>query len=954
MGQPTDPSASTRQLINLGRTLQTLREEDNVDVLMETTLGYLQTEFAYSLLWIGLYDRLEHRLLGKGGLLPNGDSKFSLLRQRFTLSPGDLLEQVVIQQRPIGVSNLQQEMRAGEWRRVAEKFDVKGTLLFPIRYRDRCFGLVLMGSPLWGVSPRSEDRAMLSMLLGELATTLYQIETTWQRQQTKHPEQPLLGLLSELRLLPTFAERLEAVVERTHTFVTPSRTNIYWFERERRYFWRRWSNHQLNILYPELKQSASGITVQELGSFYEALTMDQLVSIGESHSSLKAEVTSKLMQQIRARSLLAAPILFQNELLGFLAVEGSQARIWLEEEKSYVRGAAQLVALTAPLEQMETTIQQVKLDQALMAEMNRAIHNDSDWKQTLQTCADSICKRLKAERFLVLLFDPDLNHFEVCYQGQPANRRPIANPLPTLAEVDEKLLEKSREPIGLENLDDSLKLLAWQEIFLQAGMRSLLVCNTSLGTTLEGLVLIGHEVTRTWSQAEREIVRVVSQQIGLILHQWRLQHQTEQQRQLHQVLERGLTTIQQSTDVNRLEQVALQHLMQVLQAPLVGLVSWQSGQTEARIVVPATSDLRFAIDPDSTLSLKTDALMQVALNSNGLVRLSATQLSSSTRRWLVGQEIGQVLVMTLRTHPNHEPTGVVVVVDVATRQWFERQLSAFGVLVTQLAWFRRYLNLAQQLQGRSGKLEQLNWYKQRRLEMAAQDMAASASRLHGFLAAASPDDRPLADSSHLFQAKQILRELDDLSADLGTVVKQEFQNLQFNFQAVSLTTLLKQSLDRIQPLIQSRQLWVQLHNQESKLPLNSDPVKLAVVFYEVLISACDRCPTQGRLDLWCRLIDVRWLELSITDGGSLSSQTLKALQSESSFDQLAMANLAYGLDSNLFISQLLIKQMGGELTWHKLDDGRTLTRLILPVVPHFSSPEAKQYAVANNPTDSGY
>ncbi|HBE33700.1 MAG TPA: hypothetical protein DD990_20880, partial [Cyanobacteria bacterium UBA11368] len=60
---------------------------------------------------------------------------------------------------------------------------------------------------------------------------------------------------------------------------------------------------------------------------------DQVVSIGEAHSSLKADVTSRLLQRLGVRSLLAAPILLQDELLGFLAVEGNDPRIWQEQEK---------------------------------------------------------------------------------------------------------------------------------------------------------------------------------------------------------------------------------------------------------------------------------------------------------------------------------------------------------------------------------------------------------------------------------------------------------------------------------------------------------------------------------------------------------------------------------------------------------------------------------------------
>ncbi len=56
MVQPKEPTAHhyNRQLVALGRVLQTLREEDNADVLIDTVLGYLQSEFDYQLIWIGI------------------------------------------------------------------------------------------------------------------------------------------------------------------------------------------------------------------------------------------------------------------------------------------------------------------------------------------------------------------------------------------------------------------------------------------------------------------------------------------------------------------------------------------------------------------------------------------------------------------------------------------------------------------------------------------------------------------------------------------------------------------------------------------------------------------------------------------------------------------------------------------------------------------------------------
>jgi GAF domain-containing protein len=921
MGHPQKEStAYDKQLVALGRVLQTLREEENAEVLIDTVLNYLQSEFDYQLIWLGLYDRLDHRLFGKGGITPTGDINF--LKQRFPLTSGDLLEQVVIQQRPIGVPDLREELRAGEWRKAAQKFNIQGTVIFPIRYKDLCFGVVLMGSLLWGVSPRADEKARLTMVLGSLATSLHQIEQDWQRQQIKRPDQPMFSLLSRMRSLDNLGARLETVVEETHQFVAPTRTNIYWFERERRYFWRRVSNHQKAAGFGEANQPSSGITVQEVNSFYQALLADQVVSIGEAHSSLKADTTSRLMQQIRSRSLLAAPILFNGELLGFLAVEGSEARIWEEEEKNFVKAAAQLIALTAPLHETEETIRQTKLDQTLTAEVARAIYSDEDWRTTLKNCSDNLCKRLQVERLIVLLYDKDQQQFEICYQSQPANRRPLPSPLENLNQSDWDMIERSGSAISIENLDDDLRLVAWQTLLLEAGVRSLVVCNVKIGQPLEGVVLVCHEATRSWSHTEQELVQVVSQQIGLMLHQWQLQRQNEQHQKIYQTIQWGITTIQQTHQIERLERSALQHIAQVLQVPLAALVTWLPGRQAGRIITPTTLSEQFALNPEIVVPVHTDGLIQWALQSDGLLQLGMHDLTAETRQWLNGAGIGQILVMALRTAPEHEPSGIVLVADGFGRTWLERHLSAFGTLVSQLAWSRRYLMLTNLLQTQREELERLNWYKHRRLEEVYRSLGWHLRQLNDL---GNQKDQLLGT-----RYQQILRQISDSVSSLTQLLRDEQWRLRTYHTSVPLVGLLKRSLERVDGLLKQRQIWSQVHN-EGNLTIGGDTTKIELIIYELLVAACQRAQTGGRIDLWCRQIDNRWLELSITDNGIIEPRLLSDLQVGRSGDLLAPSTLDQPPGLHLFICQVIMQQIGGELNLYKLEDGRVLSRLILPI-----------------------
>ncbi|BDA69694.1 hypothetical protein CAL7716_038600 [Calothrix sp. PCC 7716] len=50
MGQPQRPIGAEQHIISLGRVLQSLREEDNIDVLIQTIITFVKEQFDYNLL----------------------------------------------------------------------------------------------------------------------------------------------------------------------------------------------------------------------------------------------------------------------------------------------------------------------------------------------------------------------------------------------------------------------------------------------------------------------------------------------------------------------------------------------------------------------------------------------------------------------------------------------------------------------------------------------------------------------------------------------------------------------------------------------------------------------------------------------------------------------------------------------------------------------------------------
>ncbi|MDZ7994501.1 MAG: GAF domain-containing protein [Nostoc sp. EfeVER01] len=974
MGQPQKPIAAEQQILSLGRVLQSLREEDDVDVLIETTISYLKEEFDYKLIWIALYDRLNHILFGKGGITPDRDMSF--LRQRVVLSPGDLLEQVVIEQHPLGVADLQTEIRAAEWRKIAEKFHIQGTIILPIRYKDRCLGLVLLGSERWGYLLTGETKARLMMVLGELGAVLYQNEMYKHQKQTRRTDEPLLELLENLRTLSNLNQRLEAAVQATHKFVSPSRTNVYWFEREGRYFWCRMSNQLVKMDRNSNSQQAAGMTVQDLSDFYYALAVNQIVSIGDARSSLKSHFTAKLLERLKVRSLLAAPIIWQKNLVGFLAVESNEPRIWTDTDKNFVQGVAGLISLVVPTESMESTIKQIQEDAQLTSQVAQGIYSEHDLQTTLHSCAKRVLARLGATRFLLLQYDPEQKNYQFIYQSQPQNRRPLTFTLHTLKELDGQLLQSSTQAVEIENLDEDLRFFNWRPSLLENNVRSLLVCKCTHEHIPAALLVITHDTHRSWTTLEKELLWAVSQQIGVIVRQWQLHNRTTQQQKTSQAFEqclRILTQSQNSVEVEKkhLESTALEQIASILGCPLALMLSWAPGESWAEIIPGVIDNSQFGIFSDASIYIQAEALIQWALVTENYLTLKVDNLPPETRKWLNVPDKSQILVMALRTTADYETTGVVLLVDYQERRWSEQNLSATATLISQLAWWRREKQITRLLESTTEELRQLNWYKHRRLEEIQRITAHSLKQIH--------DLGIPANELTQMRYQLLLRQLDHTATSMSGMLKLENWQLHISWETMPIASLLKRSLERIDNLLKQQKLWIGVHGlgqpiDEQESPKNSslvrgvppssaqsamaiagDIVKIELVIHELLITACNRSQTGSRIDIWCRRLDaskpldIKYsssttgaaehqtsLELSITYNGVIEPQLLTELHDNTPKDVLAPSKLDQPPALHLVICQNLMQELGGELNFYQLPDNRVVSRLLLPLAIHDS------------------
>ncbi|MEM6597383.1 MAG: ATP-binding protein [Cyanobacteria bacterium P01_D01_bin.36] len=914
--QPPDRRADRRaandlEKQDLSQVLPAIWEADSLDKSIQEALEAIRAEFGYSLLWMGLYDRFSHKLTTKG-VITNGPRRFS--HTSLVLHPGDLLEQVIVQMQPMVVADIREESRAGAWARIAKSFELQGTVILPIQRQNTCFGLIVLSSRRWGITPGVLENSTLLAINNALAESIHQRALEEERAQTKQPAKPLFSLLSSLGELSGVDARLQAVASETQKFIEAA-TSVYWLEPRERYFWCR--------VGKSTGKSAHRLPVSEVQSLYQLLCNGEMLALGEIEGSIKASVANRLMLHLKAQSIMVAPVLYQDELQGFVVVSGNGPRIWSETEKAYVQGAAQLLGLAMPTAEMDTALSQMRSDHLLSAGITRSIHNDRDWLHVLGLCVEQLAARVGTDQLIVLRANAERGGFDLCYrtgQGigseQGARQGRHWNPLDS---VDEKMLQRAHFPVSVEAFEGDLKFSAWRSQLHAMGTKSLLVSNTSPGHAPEGVIIVTDKTERRWSQAERELLQTLSSQIGLILHQWSLQRQTDQQAQLHETFQWGMRSLQRLSKIEALDQAATRHIARLLHVPIVGIVAWENEATFAQVSTVYAEGNKFQMEGDRHISVEVDALINWAITTEGLLTVKLEDLPTETKPWITGPEGSQLLAMALRTAPEHEPNALVILADRANRQWSDEQTTLLAIIVNQLAWCRRHLKLTGYMQQQQQALTQLNWYKQHQIEDLNRSVKSCLKQMPSF--ASLPKARQ----------QMLSQDMGRLSERLSYVSEKERWAVEIAQQDTTpLISLLKRATARANPLIQEKQLWSKVHC-ESNLSVTGDVVKIEFVLYELVAEACGRSPVGDRIDIWCRPIDANWLEISITDEGSVSPQVLQELSEGRSSDLLSPSALQQPKNSHLWVCQSLMRDLGGEFTLSLMEDGRTLSRVMLPL-----------------------
>jgi GAF domain-containing protein len=930
-----------KRLISLQNCLYEVQKQNALGSMGKIVLTFLREWFPFELIWLARYDAQGQILEGIDGLLPKEKDQAALLAKQAVLA-GDLFDQALLTGRIQEITSLNQEPRVANWQTIAQRQGIQGASILPIRYRKQSFGILMVGTTLWGGHSRPEEMAELKMVTGALGAALYTIGDRSQPAAVTQSLSSPIETLNSILSTKTFEDRLKLVLESAHQTIQPSRACLYWFDTQEQ-------SCRLQDVYngPPLRRTVSSrpaaiveIPLQQINAFYQSTLQNQIVSISDVESVVhNHHAPTRLMALTQSRAWLSVPIFDRRKLVGVLSTEASQPRLWSDSDKQYLLMLAQLMGQSLSDDPDSAPLwsgNQAHLP-SLLSALKEADHDAAHWEQTLQQCLEQIGVQFAVRWAAVFHHNPEEQTFECRSQFSQKKKQPLPAVLPDVSAVDAKLLSRLSAPLSIPSLAADLRLLAWRSIFSGIGMESYILVRTGQQNGLGEFLLLGADLPRTWTDHECETVVPIAEAVSQAIVRRNQGVLTQQQQQLMTVLTQGLGRLQQAQKVESLFAIALESMQQFLAAECMLILRWSPTDPIAEIANIANHST-LQIDSSAQIAWQTDEFLQALLVQAKLkgktsfpgiamLRGSTTDLAGQSE-WLAGAGFLEVLGIPLQTHPNEPCLGLVLAINTRRNRHSAVQREGLQLLTRELAIHARGLDAMRQLAYKCEALECLNWYKQRQLEQLSQ-LWSNQTAIQGLLAsqatagiAGSMKSRP----------QQPIVQLNQAFIALDTMLKTETWELQLAGEVVPIAAILRRSLERIEPIAKSRQLWTQVHNLTASVSVNIPSQKLELMITELLLASCYRTKIGDRVDIWCRALPDNWVEVSITDSGRLNPQLIQDLtQHQHSRMTTPVLDSLPGL--HFKVCQSLVERMGGQLELAQLEDGRSLSRLILPTEP---------------------
>ncbi|HEY9706265.1 MAG TPA: hypothetical protein V6C58_27760, partial [Allocoleopsis sp.] len=336
------------------------------------------------------------------------------------------------------------------------------------------------------------------------------------------------------------------------------------------------------------------------------------------------------------------------------------------------------------------------------------------------------------------------------------------------------------------------------------------------------------------------------------------------------------------------------YLALILEAPVAILITWtnpseskkEDEEIKGQLKAFVNSTSYFSLPSDLTVSVNKDPFIQNILNgTRGCHLVSRTAIPVESRYWLLSEKptvyqasnddittlqfgeeaksLEHFLTMAFSSFGDQPSEGVIIFGDVTRHHWSSDRLELIEILIRQFASLGQFRKQEIMNAQEVNKLEFLNWYKHLCLEVIHQSVTSSMEAF-GILESQQGNSEVESSSLHQMRQQKLLSQLENTRSLLESVLSQEKFNMIQNLTEVSLTNMLQRLLIMLESIYKQRRLWLRLQNQ-GKVNIFSDPIKLECVMFELLMNCYKRAPNGSNIEVRFRTLEEEDLRIPCPD-----------------------------------------------------------------------------------------